>query len=315
MMTRSPSTDLSQHPQRSVVRKHDELGSELEDDPRPNYKVPSTGKTRKTRRLGELGSKANRTEIQVSCKRPRRRNGFLEKVVESPLELMFEIFSYLHPIDLIRLSRTTKDLRSLLQRSSQSVRKNARENVKGLPPLPSYMSEPYYANLLFDAHCQCCSQATILVQWEASVRYCKRCLENSGIFVEPSPPVGASLRATVLRRTPCDCSSIWSLYPSGKFAMFFFTDSNSIRSCVFPSICLLEEESHKGFNDSWLIRKTEELSSRRANARALKQWAKERGAARSFELESVRCKRFKDVTDRLTALGWREEIAKQMLMC
>lgn len=93
----------------------------------------------------------------------------------------------------------------------------------------------------------------------------------------------------------------------------FFTDSG-IRSWLHvPSIRLLEEESHKGFGDSWLIRKKEELSSRRAvrsavsqlphntrnlyysqNARTLEQWAKERAADRSSELEAVRRERFKE---------------------
>ncbi|SJL13372.1 uncharacterized protein ARMOST_16814 [Armillaria ostoyae] len=288
---------VPRRPRRSVVRRrYDESGSEPEDDPSPNYKAPSASKSRKKQRVGEPGSEP-KAEIQVSRKRPRRRKGFLEKVMESPLELVFEIFSYLYPIDLIRLSRTTKDLRALLlQRSSEFVWKNTRENVKGLPPLPSYMSEPYYANLVFDTHCQCCSQSTTLVQWEAGVRYCKRCLEYSGTFTT-------------------QCPDLWSpllqLVPLFEQKVSVGRYSDRIRSWLHvPSIRLLEEESHKGFGDSWLIRKNEELSSRRANARALEQWAKERAADRSSELEAVRCERFKEVTDRLTALGWGEEIAK-----
>ncbi|KAK0433550.1 hypothetical protein EV421DRAFT_1428233 [Armillaria borealis] len=294
--SRSPPMEVPRR-RRSVVRRwYDESGSEPEDDPSPNYKAPSASKTRKKRRVGEPGSEP-KAEIQVSRKRPRRRTGFLEKVVESPLELVFEIFSYLYPIDLIRLSRTTKDLRALLlQRSSEFVWKNARENVKGLPPLPSYMSEPYYANLVFDTHCQCCSQSTTLVQWEAGVRYCKRCLEYSRTFTT-------------------QCPDLWSpllqLVPLFEQKVSVGRYSDRIRSWLHvPSIRLLEEESHKGFGDSWLIRKNEELSSRRANARALEQWAKERAADRSSELEAVRYERFKEVTDRLTALGWGEEIAK-----
>ncbi len=85
--------EVPQRPRRSAVRKrYDELGSEPEDDPSPNYKAPSAGKIRKKRRVGESGSEP-KAEKQVSRKRPRRRKGFLEKVVESPLELVFEVSS------------------------------------------------------------------------------------------------------------------------------------------------------------------------------------------------------------------------------
>ncbi|KAK0184577.1 hypothetical protein F5146DRAFT_880185, partial [Armillaria mellea] len=64
------------------------------------------------------------------------------------------IFSNLKPLDLLRLSRTTKDLRALLlRRSSSFVRKRMRENVDGLLPLPEDLSEARFVHLAFDKHC------------------------------------------------------------------------------------------------------------------------------------------------------------------
>ncbi len=89
--------EVPRRPRRSAIRKrYDELGSEPEDDPSPNCKAPSAGKTRKKRRVGEPGSEP-KAEIQVSRERPRKRKGFLEKVMESPLELVFEVSSTLPP--------------------------------------------------------------------------------------------------------------------------------------------------------------------------------------------------------------------------
>jgi hypothetical protein len=58
------------------------------------------------------------------------------------------------PLDVLRLARTTKQFRQLLvHRSSVSIWIAARKNVPDLPDCPPYMSEPQFANLVFDTHC------------------------------------------------------------------------------------------------------------------------------------------------------------------
>ena len=67
---------------------------------------------------------------------------------------LYQVFHHLHPYDLLHLARTTKTLRKLLMaRSASTIWRRARENVPGLPDCPKDMSEPAYANLLFDPHC------------------------------------------------------------------------------------------------------------------------------------------------------------------
>ncbi|KAJ3884202.1 hypothetical protein GG344DRAFT_60744, partial [Lentinula edodes] len=41
----------------------------------------------------------------------------------------------------------------LMSKSTSDVWRAARENVVGLPPLPSDLNEPQYAHLIFDAYC------------------------------------------------------------------------------------------------------------------------------------------------------------------
>lgn len=68
-----------------------------------------------------------------------------------------EIFGHLHPYDLLRLTRTTKEFRRiLLHRSSISTWKASFEHVPSLPACPPEMCEPAWANLAFSPHCHVC---------------------------------------------------------------------------------------------------------------------------------------------------------------
>ncbi|KDR77418.1 hypothetical protein GALMADRAFT_65553 [Galerina marginata CBS 339.88] len=78
----------------------------------------------------------------------------LEKIVDLPVDIVFEIFGWLNPVDLLSLSRTSKNWRALLMtRSSTSVWRSARLNLDGLPDCPDGLSEPQYAELAFGRSC------------------------------------------------------------------------------------------------------------------------------------------------------------------
>ena len=98
--------------------------------------------------------------------------GKLRMLTEMPLDILFEvglqfmrhsqgspadaaqIFSHLHPWDVLRLARTTKSLRDILmRRSSISIWKNALMNTPGMPECPNDMTEPEFINLAYDKHC------------------------------------------------------------------------------------------------------------------------------------------------------------------
>ncbi|KAI0738742.1 hypothetical protein BC629DRAFT_1300122 [Irpex lacteus] len=91
---------------------------------------------------------------KVAGRPGRKRQGKLRHMLDMPLDVVLEICSHLLPRDLLHLARTSKSLRSFfMSRSSRSMWKSACTNVPGLPPCPSDLSEPAYANLMFDAHC------------------------------------------------------------------------------------------------------------------------------------------------------------------
>ncbi|KAI0711711.1 hypothetical protein C8Q76DRAFT_567737, partial [Earliella scabrosa] len=89
-----------------------------------------------------------------------------------------QILSYLSPADLLHLARSYPALRAfVLSKQSLHIWKNARSNVEGLPPCPKWLSEPRYASLCFDSHCDDCLAeiGSAAVVWQFAGRYCLKC--------------------------------------------------------------------------------------------------------------------------------------------
>ncbi|KAF7976685.1 hypothetical protein HWV62_5826 [Athelia sp. TMB] len=91
---------------------------------------------------------------QVSKSKAKGKARKLEGIVIMPLDVLFEILSYLHPLDILHLSRTTKAFRRvLMNKTHASVWKAARENVRNYPECFPDMNEVQMARLAFDTHC------------------------------------------------------------------------------------------------------------------------------------------------------------------
>ncbi|KAJ7172194.1 hypothetical protein C8R46DRAFT_893686 [Mycena filopes] len=139
--------------------------TDLEDSPSPRKRVSK----------GKAASTSNSHAVTTPRSRGR---GKLRMLPEMPLDILFEIFSHLEPPDVMRLSRTTKDLRNVLMRHSAiSIWKSAFSNDPDLPGLPEGMTEPQYANLAFSPHCHSCFvQGEHSILWAFGVRLCPNCV-------------------------------------------------------------------------------------------------------------------------------------------
>ncbi|KAG7451982.1 uncharacterized protein BT62DRAFT_274271 [Guyanagaster necrorhizus] len=280
--------------QRIATRKtYEGIESEPEDDYSENYK--GKGPIKKKPRVKKIDQESDNI-IQAAPKR-RRLHGLLQKMAETPLDVLFEIFSNLDPVDLLRLSRTSKDLRVLLlQRSSAFVWKRARGNVQGLPPLPDDLSEPKFAHLAFDKHCTNCLRPTKFVQWESRTKYCRQCLEASDLFLTIFD--GYSLFRTFVPSFQFTCTS----GRRGYYCYFFV-----------PAVETLREESKSFIEDKcklavWKMEKETAFRELRSHARQCEIWTERRAQDRTDELATARSERFKGVIERLTALGWDQEV-------
>ncbi|OBZ71455.1 putative di- and tripeptidase DUG2 [Grifola frondosa] len=82
--------------------------------------------------------------------RLRGKVGLLGTLPDMPLDIQYEVFGYLHPLDLLHIARTAKGPRSIvMSRSAKTVWMAARRtHLNGLPECPSDLSEPQYAHLV-----------------------------------------------------------------------------------------------------------------------------------------------------------------------
>ncbi|KAI0088544.1 hypothetical protein BDY19DRAFT_993936 [Irpex rosettiformis] len=119
---------------------------------------------------------------------PASKRGKLQQMLDMPLDVIMEICGHLHPRDLLHLARSSKDLRDFfMSRNSALFWKAARLALTSpcLPPCPTDLSEPAYANLMFDSHCHnCLKQNCQDVYWTERVRLCKACYDSLNILVE-----------------------------------------------------------------------------------------------------------------------------------
>ncbi|GAA5864375.1 hypothetical protein JCM8547_005801 [Rhodosporidiobolus lusitaniae] len=133
--------------------EEDEEESEVEEeDSDDDEKDPDWGKParktkkRKTDGKGKVNGKKDKTP----------KVDYLETL---PFDMLCEIFSYLHPGELLALSRTAKPYRQLLMsKQSKFIWRKSRLFVE-MPNLASLdLSEPAHAALFFDKACEVCDK-------------------------------------------------------------------------------------------------------------------------------------------------------------
>ncbi|KAF9650522.1 hypothetical protein BDM02DRAFT_3221319 [Thelephora ganbajun] len=73
-----------------------------------------------------------------------------------PLDVFYEIVSYMHPSDLLRISRVSKHFRKMLMtKNAVSFWRAARRNI-GMPEPPPDLNDAQYVALIFEHVCNVC---------------------------------------------------------------------------------------------------------------------------------------------------------------
>ncbi|KAK0220349.1 hypothetical protein IW262DRAFT_1494435 [Armillaria fumosa] len=130
----------------------------------------------KTRRIMKSTAAEEPLATISKTRRGRRAQFFKSQLADVPLEIYLEIFSYLHPVDLLRLARTTKRFRSfLMSRSVLSLWKRARSYVDPLPRMFPLTSEPEIADFMFEKGCNYCASDEKSQVITMSMRACQKC--------------------------------------------------------------------------------------------------------------------------------------------
>ncbi|KAJ3898968.1 hypothetical protein F5879DRAFT_978533 [Lentinula edodes] len=237
----------------------------------------------------------------------RGRLGLLEKLAkEVPLDVILEIFCYLEPGDLLRLARTSRDLRDILMsKSSESIWRIARETVEHLPPRPDDLNEPQYAHLLFESYCHICrhSGRCETVLWNFRMRACKKCALDTFpphwdqqytsaqplAFRENNILPTESIKRTSHRNQRVGNLEIANRYKAEYEALQTEEDRNA-----------------------WIDRKRKERQVIDEHARLCGHWHNARLKDRAGVLSDVRRERKEAILNRLEEIGWRDEAEKIM---
>ncbi|KAF8211878.1 hypothetical protein K438DRAFT_1805505 [Mycena galopus ATCC 62051] len=151
-----------------------------EDSNPDSQDIPNTKNTPIRKRAKKAAEPVN----EPSESKPQRKRGKLRFMTEVPLDVLFEIFGQLLPVDILNLSCASKALRDILLRKSAAfVWKRSFSNVPfpTPPPCPDDLNEAQYANLLWRKHCFFCgaSKPVAVAIWICRVRACDACVRTA----------------------------------------------------------------------------------------------------------------------------------------
>ncbi|KDR86106.1 hypothetical protein GALMADRAFT_235341 [Galerina marginata CBS 339.88] len=212
-----------------------------------------------------------------------------------PLDVVFEIFSHLHPSELLHLSRTTKDMRSLvLHRSASYIWRAVLSNVPALPVCPEDVSLPVWASLIFDSFCQSCLAPNVrTVNFRLRVRYCNRCMKAKSMSESVLTPMTNKLHAIILQAVPF---SPWN--------------DRDDKFCLIKDkeLFVKELDAVEGDRTAFVDERKSALKIRLQHANECKKWFDDILTSREVELDLIRSMRKLMIRQKLYDLGYHEEL-------
>ncbi|KAL0947640.1 hypothetical protein HGRIS_013728 [Hohenbuehelia grisea] len=274
-----------------------------EVDDMDDEETPVVAKRKHAKRRAELQAGE---ELPIVKKPKTQRRGKLRDLPSMPLDVLFEIFSNLDPIDLLRLARTTKALRDILmRRSATTIWRSACASIDDLPDCPSDMSIPAFVNLLFDTHCYDCGHGRASqVIWAYRKRFCKVCFSNSVLPVDRWRPWDYQdlshhpLFSMFNQVTPVLRAKIGR----DRRQMGYCLLEYARKVCETYTECPVEEREH------FLETQRELVKERHKFAHVCTSWIESARQERGLELEELRQRRKSAITDKLRELGFGPEL-------
>ncbi|KAF7337538.1 F-box domain-containing protein [Mycena sanguinolenta] len=227
-------------------------------------------------------------------KKPRAsrstKQGRLAGLLSISLDIVFEILGNLHPLDVLRLSRTSKEFRQLLMhKSARPIWRSSLNNVEGMPPCPPHMNEVQWTSLAFDATCQVCQKTARKVDWHLYIRLCSKCVKT---------------HLDSKFRTP---SNLMGLIPSRPDMLHFPLDLEKVKT-AYNAIKDPQEQQ------KYAEERRELVKALAQHSKLCETWSENIADNRSAELASRKEERYTAIVARLTGLGWGTEIANLLPM-
>ncbi|KAF7303133.1 F-box domain-containing protein [Mycena kentingensis (nom. inval.)] len=229
------------------------------------------------------------------AKRPRlpKKQGRLAAVLSISIDVVFEILGHLDPLDLLRLSRLSKDFRSMLMsKSSITVWRAALENA-GLPMPPPTMNEIQWTRLAVENACQTCGAVTRKADWKLLKRLCSKCNKAQLLGISYSRYNGLKDDGPEF--------VLWRPDQNKPWIKVFDKADHQKQQELFQSLSPPEQATFREERAA-LLRTLAE------HGRLGEEWAGGRSNARASELANLKEERYTSIVAKLTALGWGSEI-------
>ncbi|KAJ7754968.1 hypothetical protein DFH07DRAFT_822306 [Mycena maculata] len=230
-------------------------------------------------------------------KRPRivKKKGCLQGLLDISLDVLFEVFGNLQPLDVLRLSRTSKEFRNLLMhKSAVTIWRSSLRNVPGLPSCPTGMTEPQWVSLVFDATCQVCQKTARKVDWGLFIRICGKCAKvHLSTFNASLTATGAMMYYQLIPTRPDHTKHHKTVY--------FAKELGRVRA-VCNGMKNPDEQKKYVKERKELVKTLKELT------KECEAWSETLAENRSTELADLRQERYNGIVAKLTEIGWGAEI-------
>ncbi|KAI0077450.1 hypothetical protein K474DRAFT_1707328 [Panus rudis PR-1116 ss-1] len=225
----------------------------------------------------------------------RRRYQRRKTLPELPLDIFYELLGHSTPIELLCLARTNKQFRQILMRKAAArYWKAARENVPGLPDCPPDLSEPAYANLVFDPHCHNCSKSTAANEplWALRKRFCKKCAEECC----------SSRRWHVVR------FAYGAMLPLPQAIINTKRDTHAVLNADHEAWLREMKDMSEAHREAFIKQKRDEKKEKEEHAELCSAWYAAQKKEREVASCDVRQTRFKAIIEKLNQNGWEAEV-------
>ncbi|KAK0463460.1 uncharacterized protein EV420DRAFT_1638396 [Desarmillaria tabescens] len=238
------------------------------------------------------------TKQKPKATRARGRLGHLEGLMDMPVDVWYEIYAHLHPLDLLHLARSTKAFRTILMsKSSLFVWKVARISESLPDPRPGF-SEPVWVNLLYEAICHICNKnISRTIDFEFGARLCSKCYEDEkNIMVEDDIHVDGT-SAAILSMVPY---KFGTRKPHKHKIIYLKRDVDKVKARLIS----LPEDQREAYSQQQRFHVKEVLK----RVKACDEWIKKQSRNREKELIRLRDERKSAIYKKLVDLGYEEDL-------
>ncbi|EKM55720.1 uncharacterized protein PHACADRAFT_195764 [Phanerochaete carnosa HHB-10118-sp] len=294
----------------------------------PRPRRTATKRTRLTEHVDDANASDLEPETRPKptkrARRGKKSRAGLEKLVDMPLDFIYLLVCKLHPLDVLHMARTCRNLRGFfMSRNSERFWQAAAKNVEDLPQPPEGLSWPAYVAFMFSTVCHNCGKGGCdAMFWDCLVRYCSRCRDKLSVLHTTKYDAARTLEVAFPGANipfPFDQVPLHFLIPVMETERRKF-EGDGIMDCF---------KGHEGWDYSkldldrmrdalnqlppeqicsFIETKAKKLCTLREQTPPLVQWKEDNKAARADERQNAQKMRYESIRTKLIELGWADEL-------